>query len=489
MQQSWTRFLPYILLAAILYMPIFGHLDALPVRLWDESRLAINAYEMWKHGDVMVTHYGGEPDMWNTKPPLMIWLQVALMQLLGVNELALRLPSAFAALFTCVALVTLSVRYLNNFWSGFIAVLVLITSPGYLGLHVARTGDYDALLTLFTTTAAMGFFAYCETLRRKWLYLFFILITGAVLTKGVAGLLFSPAMILYALYRRRVVLILKNKDFYFGLSILIVFAGGYYLLRELQNPGYLKAVYMNELGGRYLNTIEEHQHGFWYYFDNLRLRQFSEWYLLAPCGALLGWLSKNERVSRLSLFSCLICATFFLIISSAKTKLEWYPAPVYPFLALLAAAGIHVVFEWLEQSPYAVQALRFNALPYISLFLIFIIPYKNTIGRTYMPEEAPYDKDLYEISYYLKKALRGEYSLDGQFLMEEGYNANNIFYLKALYEKGMNVGIRYRYGLQPGDIVFFYQNPVKEHIEAHYRFEQIQSNGNIITYKIHGPKE
>src|SRR5688572_23065002 len=94
----------YILLALLIYMPVFGNLNTLPIREWDEARIAINACEMYHDGDFIVTHFEEEPDMWNTKPPLLIWLQVFLMKTIGINELAVRLPSAFAAFFTCLAL-------------------------------------------------------------------------------------------------------------------------------------------------------------------------------------------------------------------------------------------------------------------------------------------------------------------------------------------------------------------------------------------------
>lgn len=75
-QKPWQNTIPgIIVLLAMIAVPLFGHLDTLPLRLWDESRLAINAYEMMKDGDLIVTHFNGQPDMWNTKPPLMIWCQ------------------------------------------------------------------------------------------------------------------------------------------------------------------------------------------------------------------------------------------------------------------------------------------------------------------------------------------------------------------------------------------------------------------------------
>ncbi|HQA87386.1 MAG TPA: 4-amino-4-deoxy-L-arabinose transferase, partial [Bacteroidales bacterium] len=77
----------------LILFPLFGKLDKIPVQLWDESRLAINALEMFENGNLLVTYYKGEPDFWNTKPPLMIWFQSLNFHLFGVNEFSLRLPS------------------------------------------------------------------------------------------------------------------------------------------------------------------------------------------------------------------------------------------------------------------------------------------------------------------------------------------------------------------------------------------------------------
>jgi len=77
-----------IFLAVACYFPIFLHLSSLPFRLWDESHSAMSAYEMSKGGNLIVVTYRGAPDMWSTKPPLMIWLQAASISVFGMNELS-----------------------------------------------------------------------------------------------------------------------------------------------------------------------------------------------------------------------------------------------------------------------------------------------------------------------------------------------------------------------------------------------------------------
>jgi 4-amino-4-deoxy-L-arabinose transferase-like glycosyltransferase len=141
----------YLLILLLVSFPIFQHLDSLTIRIWDESRLAINAYEMYHNGNYLIPTYDGEPDMWNTKPPLMIWLQVISMKIFGISEFSVRFPSALAAFFTCLSLLIFSVRYVKNFWFGLICVMALVTTTTFIDNHASRTGDYDALLTLFLT--------------------------------------------------------------------------------------------------------------------------------------------------------------------------------------------------------------------------------------------------------------------------------------------------------------------------------------------------
>lgn len=43
----------YIVLIFVLSFGFFSYLSDLPIALWDESRLAINAYEMLESGDLL----------------------------------------------------------------------------------------------------------------------------------------------------------------------------------------------------------------------------------------------------------------------------------------------------------------------------------------------------------------------------------------------------------------------------------------------------
>ena len=373
------KYFPYLLLLLLIYFPIFGFLDVLPIRIWDESRLALNAVEMSFNNNFIVTYFEGKPDMWNTKPPLLIWIQVIFIKMFGYSEVSIRLPSALAAFFSCSLIFYMNTKYIKNSVFAFITAFIILTSIGFIGIHSSRTGDYDSLLSFFTTTSALAFFVFLESKQNKYLYLFFSLLALGVLTKSITGLFFLPGLFLYTLFTKNVLKVLSNKHFYLGIIIFLSVTLSYYFIRESQNSGYLLAVWNNELGGRFSNVLENNNHGFWYYYDNLLSERYAYWFLLIPIGITVGFLSENIRIKRMTIFSTLLVVSFILVISSAKTKLEWYDIPLYPFLAILSANPIFLVYLMLKETKVSNKYISVNILPVIFLFCVGINPYREMI--------------------------------------------------------------------------------------------------------------
>jgi 4-amino-4-deoxy-L-arabinose transferase-like glycosyltransferase len=470
--------LKIIVLLGLLYMPIFGFLDSFPIRIWDESRLAVNAYEMLQTKDFLVTSFDNEPDMWNTKPPLMIWAQVFFMRIVGVNELAVRMPSALAALFTCLGILFFSLRYLKNLWPGMIASLVLITSYGYIGHHVARTGDYDSLLTFFTTMAGLMFFSFTQTRRNLFLYLFFLLMALAILTKGITALIFAPAFLLYLLIRKQLVPLLTNKHFYLGLAGFLIISAGYYLLRELRNPGFISAVIYNEISGRYNESMDGHNLGIWYYLQNLRNYTMPFWFWFISAGLLSGLLSRDKKLFQLTLFSSVMALVFLVVISTSKTKFHWYDAPALPFLAIIISAFLWNIIRFMESNRIK-KKLKYNFLPYLFLFLVFFYPYQAIYSKTNKPIEYPWDQDFYSMAYILKDAHRDRIDISHYRIVYQGYLANLHFYIQVLKDKGVDVDFKSWEHLEPGDQVIVHQEWVRKYIENHYHYHIQKQKGPV----------
>jgi 4-amino-4-deoxy-L-arabinose transferase-like glycosyltransferase len=323
---------------------LFMFLDARtpPIILWDESRLAVNALEMHLHGLGLVTTYAFDPDLWNTKPPLMIWLMALSADWLGPSELALRLPAMVSGMATLAVVFAFVRRITQANGPAALAVVLLAASVGFYGEHGARTGDYDALLCLFTTgyTCLLFFALHLRKPPRALLLGAGALIAGATMTKSVAGLFPGLGVAIYVLITGRVRAVVSDPRYVFMPLLALAPVGLFFVAREATAPGYLQAVWFNDFAGRSGLALDGHVGPPWYYlkaifFDGL----FSAGplALLAPFG--LG--SAHGRPRRALVFALCCFAGQLLPISLSATKLVHYSLPALPWLAVACALTVH----------------------------------------------------------------------------------------------------------------------------------------------------
>jgi 4-amino-4-deoxy-L-arabinose transferase-like glycosyltransferase len=472
------------LLLPFLCIPIFGHLGEAPLDSWDEARLAVNAHDMLRTGNWLVTTFEYSPDMWNTKPPFMIWMQVLSIRIFGENEFAIRFPSAIAALATCLIMFWFFTKKYGKPILGALACLVLISSEGYVRRHGIRTGDYDSLLTFFTTTFLLFWFLYVDEAKTKYIYVFACAITFASLTKGVQPLIFLPAILAYTIYRRKLPAVLRSPHTYIGLALFAFFVLGYYLLREHYNPGYIKAVYENELGGRFSTVLEEHHGNIWYYTGDLERNGFYFWYVLAALGVITGLGSENDRfIRQLTLWLGTAALTYLLIISKAATKLNWYDIPAIPLLAMLAAISLYSISRKLQ---FASDSQRILALG-IGLVTYFLIPYRY-IFKTGAGLATHTESDEFRPAQFFKQALMSSENLQGVYIAHEpALDQNHIWYIELLIEKK---GIKTRGPAQidVGKTVITFQPASEKFLEKHYEFDFLGNFHNVKKYYIKGRK-
>lgn len=484
MKSSIRDSFKYLLVIVLMSFPLFGNLGHHPIQIWDEARLATNAVEMMENGDLVVTYFQGEPDLWNTKPPMMIWTQVISMNIFGVNDIAVRLPSAFAALFTGLLLMLFSAKFLKDPLIGIVAALTLVTFHGFVAMHASRTGDYDAMLTLFTTLSTLAFFVFIDSGKNKYLYIFFIGLILAVLTKSIQGLLFLPAIFLYDIARKKLYGLLKNRHVYIGVFLFAAVVTGFYLLREYMDSGYLEAVQNNELLGRYTTILEENQHGFFFYFARLGI-----WNVFIIGGFILGLYSKNRRIREISIYAFLVIMTYTLVISISKTKLAWYDVPLYPFIAILTAVSIKHFYDYLSRKKWLTRKIKPKYIPTLVVCILVIFPYYSIMEKVYDPPVYPKRHLFYEITRYLKDATEGKYDLDNKFLLYEGYNPHNRFYIHILQQQSTDLEYTDWRNLEQADMVIVSQPELKSYIQNHYTYNVISIAGNIETYQINERKE
>lgn len=348
---------------------------------WDESRQAMNALMMAENGHWLVTYFHDAPDMWNTKPPLLIWFMVLSLKIFGYADWALRLPVGIAGGLTVLLVAGYCWFRLRSPLAAFASGVVLLSSYGFMGMHGATTADYDVPLALLITGSAFAFHHWVESNDRRMLPLVALGFALAVLVKSVAGLMVLPGLLLYALLRGRAIALFRSPWMWLSALGAIALVVAYYLAREQVNPGYVAAVIQNELTGRYLEVIENHAHGPAFYLksmwgepEELHLMwpgsgRYMPWIFAVPILWVLALASRSENARRLALFATSYSLPFLAVISSAQTKLFWYDIPLYPMLALLAGIGLLEARNRCSALSRRFGARRVGALVVVGAFL------------------------------------------------------------------------------------------------------------------------
>ncbi len=438
-----TRFLnPVIVLVllALCYFPVFLHLDSESLYHWDEARNGLNALEMAQNGNPVVRYYQGEPETWETKPPLLIWLQVLLFNLVGFNELAIRLPSALAAVFTVLLMMRFFIKEFKDPIGGFSAGLVLVCAQGFIDFHVVRTGDHDALLTFFQTLIVIYSYKFLtkKPFQNRYLAIVTIALIFSILTKSIMGFAMLPGVFLYALLKQQILPLLQLKNLWFAIIGFATVIASYYLLREQLQPGYLKLVWENELFPRYFNIAEGQNYRIpksrFYYLQLITEKQFSYFSYSFPLLLVLIFLSKDKLVKEFALY-LIICALVFLVLLSGGTINSWYDAPIFPLLAMLTGLGLSILLNSLLHYLGLKTGWKKRLLISAVFLSFFSYPYNKIINKVYKPNS---NSDKY--GKFIERLSEREDLSSKLFVFYEWRNSSYLFYEKVYNEfKGWKI--------------------------------------------------
>ena len=433
------KYIWILLIGACIAAPIFLHLDSKPLREWDEARNAINAFEMSQTGNLLIKTYKYQADLWETKPPLLVWCQAIGFKVFGYNELAVRLPSALATFGMCLFLIFWFNKHFKLSIIGIIAAFIVITSWGYMHEHAARTGDHDALLICFTILALFNIFQYFETSKDSFLNNFFLFFTLAVFTKSIVVLLILPGLFIYSIYKKLAISTLKNPRFWYGMGISFVVILGFYISREIAEPGYLKAVWHNELFPRYLNKSDRYQYSqtdFWFYYRELKDWQFKYWFPFIFPSFVIVVTCYQKTLRHLAIFISIQIILFYTIISNGSSNV-WYDLLLIPLCAIIIAMAFYKLFELIFLS-LSMSRIKIAFIFLLLFSYLFYEPYQSIIKKT-----LDNDETSAQVMYgYAFKRIENSNPQLKKFSIYEplGYNYPLVFY-KNIYNqtKGYNI--------------------------------------------------
>ncbi|MEE9231430.1 MAG: glycosyltransferase family 39 protein [Acidobacteriota bacterium] len=341
----------------LLFLFGLGNLD-----LWDpdEANYAEIAREMAFSGDWIVPHSNYRPYL--EKPPLTFWMAAGAMRLIGPGETAARLPAAISGLL----LVLVGALWARRALPGdalMSAALVLGTSLGIVA--TSRLGILDLPLTACSTVSLLGFErrVLAGGGRIGWLC-FYAGMAAGCLTKGLIGILLPLAAAGITLLWVRPSGLWKRLDPLPGLSLMLFPVIVWFLIAELNAPGFFREFVIEHHFSRYLGDGIVHRRSFpaWTYVP-LLLAAGLPWSVFWPSSLADAWRSARGR-EPLSTF-LLVAALFPLIFFSfSATRLPQYVLPALPFLGLLVARRVtdaRLPARWITAVALA-GALMFLAL-------------------------------------------------------------------------------------------------------------------------------
>lgn len=331
------------------------------VGLIDETEplFAEASRQMLVTGDWITPFFNGETRF--DKPALIYWCQAIAYSIMGVNEWAARIPSALAA-----TAVTALAFYVVQWHFAKKDELEQVANPTrrYLTAAVAsalmalnpemivwgRIGVSDMLLTGCMASALLCFFlGYAQKsspspFPNKWYLACYVLIAGAILTKGPVGIVLPGLiMIAFAVYLGKFWELWREMRPILGMGIVFAISAPWYVLVTWRNGwNFINAFFGYHNIERFTEVVNGHS-ATWYFYFLVVLLGFAPYSVYIPAAVARlkfwqrsHWLSQ-ERSQQLGLFACFWFFGVFGFFSIAVTKLPSYLLPLMPATAILVA--------------------------------------------------------------------------------------------------------------------------------------------------------
>jgi 4-amino-4-deoxy-L-arabinose transferase-like glycosyltransferase len=315
-------------------IPAFYMLGTPAIYIWDEAVYTNASLDMVNGSSWWVPVHGE----YNTKPPLVLWLQSICLAIVPSPEWAVRFPSALAVPGIMIVLMMGLKRWGFDFTSRLLVMVCFVGHEGFIRHHISRTGDLDAVMTFFVVAYTM---VVLDAIRQnKWtgrhMFFFFLGVVCAFYAKSIGGwLMLGPLVIVWLLTPLRSVLF--SVRFWLGALLSLGICLLYYFTREMIQPGFLDLVWHSEYQRMFQNVMPWHEHPAGYYFNNFTLlRTYTPWIYMLVVFVLFSLLFLQDRLLKLQLVHWIILAFgYMMVITIPAVKLEWYDAPAYPFFAMI----------------------------------------------------------------------------------------------------------------------------------------------------------
>ena len=305
----------------------------------DEGRYASIALEMARSGDWITPRLNGL--IYFEKPVMQYWIGALAFLAFGVSEFSARFWPALSGFLTLL-LVGYTAARLWGRESGIRALAIAASMTWVVGNSHFLT--LDAGLTFFLTIVLCAVLlaegaASDAVARRRWIWLAWAAMAGAVLSKGLVGIVIPAGVLVITSLWRRDAALVRGMHWLSGLLILFALAAPWFVMVSMRNPIFAQFFFVHEHFTRYLTTVHQRQ-GAWWYYVPLLLGGMLPWTGALPWLARRSAPESGRRAGQARDLLVVWCAFVLLFFSASGSKLPSYILPMFPALALLAARAL-----------------------------------------------------------------------------------------------------------------------------------------------------
>ncbi len=324
-----------VVMAAIVWFAFLGHRDLFEE---DEGRYAEIPREMVASGDWLTPRLDGFK--YFEKPAFQYWLTAASYELFGEHNVSARLwPAVFG--FACALFIWYLGARIFSPDAGFYGFIITISSLMFFILGHFLT--LDMTVSAFMVTG-IGALAIAQSDRRdhagvrNWMLLAWASLAGAVLTKGLIGIVLpGGAVAVYSLWQRDYVL-WRHLHLGKGILLLLVLTVPWFWAVSNANVEFARFFFIHEHFERYTSTIHQRA-GSILYFVPVFILGISPW-LVSGLKAVLqpdfSWRPRTDEGFNPVRFFWVFIVLTFVFFSVGQSKLTAYILPIMPVAALLA---------------------------------------------------------------------------------------------------------------------------------------------------------
>ena len=354
----------WLLLAVVVIW--FGNIEYRKLIEPDEGRYAEIPREMVASGDWVTPRLNDLK--YFEKPPLQYWATATAYTVFGEHQWTSRLWTALTG-FAGILLVWFVGTRLFGAAAGCYAALLLGSSLLYALMAHINTLDLGVtfFITLGITSLLLAQSQGVDAgIRRNWMWLAWVALGLAVLSKGLMGLVLpGAALVIYSILQRDIGL-WKRMNLVTGLLLCLLVCAPWFYLVMKANPEFFQRFFIYEHYTRF-TTREHGRYQPWYYFIPILLLGMLPWTILMFDTLLRTWKSsaRMDKAFNPERFLLVWVVFVFVFFSKSGSKLPSYLLPMFPALALLMGKQLAVMAErrlfWLLAPivPVALLALGF----------------------------------------------------------------------------------------------------------------------------------